>query len=49
LLCSKSGTAKQVQEVLSQGGNPNDVDVDGWTPLHHAAKRGDVDLISVLV
>eukprot|EP00698_Gefionella_okellyi_P025130 TRINITY_DN9081_c0_g1_i1.p1 TRINITY_DN9081_c0_g1~~TRINITY_DN9081_c0_g1_i1.p1 ORF type:complete len:1126 (-),score=322.47 TRINITY_DN9081_c0_g1_i1:181-3558(-) len=45
----KSGTIKQVLEVLEKKANPNDADVDGWTALHHVCKRGDVELIKILV
>ena len=33
----------------SLGLNPNSVNIDGQTPLHHAVKRGNIDVINFLI
>lgn len=45
----KSRDIKRVIELLERGANPNAKDEYGWTPLHHAAKKGSVDIAKLLI
>jgi ankyrin repeat protein len=46
---SKNGSLAQVEEVLAQDVSVDITDTDGWTPLCHAARRGDADIVIALV
>jgi ankyrin repeat protein len=47
---SKTGSLNQVEEVFRlEGVDVNCTDVDGWTPLSYAVKRGEIDLVILLV
>ena len=35
--------------LLQNGANPNIQDSIGFTPLHHAAKEGHIDMIKILL
>jgi ankyrin repeat protein len=37
-----------VDMLLDAGANPNDANMDDWTPLHYAAKNGDLYILQVL-
>jgi hypothetical protein len=45
----KSRDIKKVKELLERGANPNAKDENGWTPLHHAAEVGSVDIAKFLI
>jgi hypothetical protein len=45
----KSRDIKRVIELLERGANPNAKDEYGWTPLHHAAEVGSVDIAKFLI
>ena len=50
LIATKSGRVKKVREILECGKcTVNCTDSDGWTPLHWACFRGQVDVVWVLV
>ncbi|PHZ12613.1 ankyrin, partial [Rhizopus microsporus ATCC 52813] len=38
-----------VQTLLDLGADPNEKDYAGWTPLHEAALRGQIDVIKLLI
>lgn len=47
-----NATLENIKKRVTRGQqfNPQEViDADGWTPLHYAAKRGDVDVMQYLV
>jgi hypothetical protein len=45
----KSRDIKRVKELLERGANPNAKDKNGWTPLHHAASVGSLDIAMLLI
>jgi len=46
---AKSGTAEQVQLLLTFGADPNAATTSGLTALHQAAARGNLDMVKELV
>lgn len=38
-----------LDEYLNDGGDPNEQDIDGDTPLHYASKAGDLEIIAILI
>ncbi|MCY4459745.1 MAG: ankyrin repeat domain-containing protein [Albidovulum sp.] len=42
-------TREDFAERLATGTRPDELDPDGWTPLHHAAVHGKGDLVEMLV
>ncbi len=51
ILCSaaKNGQLQQITRLLERGGNINEQDHDGKTPLHHATEQFDVPLVTMLL
>ena len=45
----RTGDANQVQALLREGKNVNELDGDGWTPLHHAAFIGHQAIAALLI
>lgn len=48
----EEGHYKFVEFLLKEGADPNNIPehgFEGWTPLHHAAKRGDQNIIKLLI
>ena len=45
----RAGKIERTKAMLRAGADPNTRDMNGWTPLMHAADRGRVSLISVLL
>jgi hypothetical protein len=45
----KSGNKANVINLIDGGIKPNVVDINGWTPLHHACIRGFTTLVEVLL
>jgi len=37
------------RELLKRGANPNLKDINGFVPLHYAAKYGNLEIIKVLM
>lgn len=46
---AKAGDTAALTEWLTQGGNPNHHDIDGWTPLLWASARAHVDIVTLLL
>jgi ankyrin repeat protein len=44
-----SGDAEAMKQWLASGGNPNQTDAEGWSPLHIAAARGHAKVVEVLL
>ncbi|TMW69734.1 hypothetical protein Poli38472_001890 [Pythium oligandrum] len=42
------GHAGVLKQLLAHGADPNISDMDGWTPLHWAARNGNIDVVSAL-
>src|SRR5438309_662637 len=38
-----------VEQLLSNGANPNSVDHAGWSPLHFAAQNNDAGMVGTLL
>jgi ankyrin repeat protein len=49
LVCGRSGRSDLVAHLIAKGANVNASNNRGFTPLHHAAGRGDVELIQSLL
>lgn len=46
----RRGDGKRLMQLLAQGANVNCRDEHyGWTPLHHAAREGFLDIVKVLI
>ncbi|NKX90401.1 ankyrin repeat domain-containing protein [Nocardia coubleae] len=43
------GCAPAIKQMLAQGGDPNDRDHAGLTPLHFAAQYGGIDTVTMLL
>ena len=39
MICQAESKIEQIQVLLDNGGNPNVVDNDGWSPVHYAVRR----------
>ena len=46
---ARQGKVELVNQLLSQGGDPNERDEQGWTPLHHAVAQGRVAVVDALL
>ena len=47
---AEKGDGKTLQKLIFQGINiSNCIGLDGFTPLHHAANRGNVDVVLILI
>lgn len=47
---AEKGDAKSLKKLIEKGINVcNCIGLDGYTPLHHAANRGNVDVVLVLI
>jgi len=50
LLAAEKGDVAAVKSLLAKGASPNDASsLDSFTPLHHAASRGHLDVVNVLL
>jgi ankyrin repeat protein len=45
----KTGDLKKVESLLESGASVDDPDQQGWSALNHAAGKGEVDLIKLLL
>jgi len=45
----RAGRVERTKAMLRAGANPDARDMNGWTPLMHAADRGHASLISILL
>ena len=42
------GNSKIAKLLIQNGANVNAQDHRGWTPMHHAAKKGDIPMMKTL-
>ena len=45
----RRGDKAAVDSILKAKGDPNEIDSDGWTPLHHAAYEGNTGIAESLI
>jgi ankyrin repeat protein len=45
----RDNNTESIQKLLDKGVNPNQVDSDGLTPLHHAIQKGNMDVLKLLL
>jgi len=48
-IAAEEGDLETVAGYIEAGFDPNQPDADGWTLLHHAAKRDQIDLAETLL
>lgn len=46
---ARNGDVRSLRDWLDAGGNPNQYDVEGWTPLLAAAVRGNEEAVALLL
>lgn len=49
ILFAKKGSIQELEKWIDSGGNPNQYDKDGWTPLLWAAARGEAATLKLLL
>ncbi|CAM9278438.1 unnamed protein product, partial [Heterosigma akashiwo] len=47
--CARIGDLPNLLKYLEAGGNPNQLDEKGWTPLHYSCRHGNTMLTEVLL
>ncbi|XP_044729552.1 serine/threonine-protein phosphatase 6 regulatory ankyrin repeat subunit A-like [Chrysoperla carnea] len=48
-IAASNGDLDTVQHLLKSGGNANDIDLDGRTPLHYAVSNGHINVLNILL